>query len=64
MAKLNPLTLLAGLKAPRTPNAVSKTRRLAVGTVPGQEANLGKTRGLLAGVPMSVRGRKPRLGGL
>jgi len=64
MAKLNMLSLLAGLKPPRTPNAVSKARKLSVGGVPDQGPQMNKGKALLSGVPMSVRGRKPRLGGL
>ncbi len=41
-----------------------KMSRVAMGGVPDQAPQMDKAKALLAGVPMSVRGKKPRLGGL
>lgn len=38
--------------------------KIGVGDVPDQAPPVNKAKALLAGVPLSVRGRKPRLGSL
>ena len=62
MAKITSASnILSGM---RTPNQVDKTRKLRRGMVPDRAPDMSKVRALLAGDPSSVRGRKPRLGGL
>lgn len=56
--------ILAGASgAPRIKIPSARTR-VPMGSVPDQAPRLDKAGALLAGVPMSVRGRKPRLGSL
>lgn len=59
MAKILSGGKIPGIKAPRTPND-----KISMGSVPDQAPPMNKMKALLAGVPMSVRGRKPRLGQL
>lgn len=65
----NPLAALAALSGKMGPGSspmmsVPKGRKMGSGSVPDQAPMMNKAKALLGGVPMSMKGRKPRLGGL
>lgn len=65
MPKLAALTkALAGSKIPQIKIAKAPNDRIGMGAVPDQAPQMDKAKALLAGVPMSIRGKKPRLGSL
>ena len=65
MARLSTVAKLlsgAGSKVPMV-KSPSPTKTVPIGPVTDQAPNVKMARSMLAGVPMSVRGRRPRLGG-
>lgn len=44
--------------------AKAPVKTLGIGKVPDMAPVTGKAKAVLSGIPMAVRGRKPRLGGL
>lgn len=71
---INPKAMLAGLANSMGPGGppmkgmgrgmAPKAKRVGMGGVPDQAPMLDKAKAILGGVPLAIRGKKPRLGGL